>query len=75
MLLPSASGGPFLKVPSGPDSKEPACNEEYLGSIPELGRWQPTPVSLPGKSHGQRTLAGFRPCSHKELDTTEGLPL
>ena len=75
MLLPSASGGPFLKVPSGPDSKESACNAEYLGSIPELGRWQPIPVSLPGKSHGQRNLAGYSPCSHKELDTTEGLTL
>ena len=34
---------------------------------------QPTPVLLPGKSYGQRSLAGYRPWGHKELDTTEWL--
>ena len=29
------------------------------------------PVSLLRKSHGQRSLAGYVPCDHKELDTTE----
>ena len=33
--------------------------------------WQPTPVFLPGESHGQRTLAGYSPWAYKELDTTE----
>ena len=33
--------------------------------------WQPTPVFLPGESHGQKSLAGYSPWSHKELDTTE----
>jgi len=32
--------------------------------------WQPSPVFLPGKSHGQRRLAGYNPWSHRELDTT-----
>ena len=32
---------------------------------------QPTPVLLPGKSYGQRSLAGYRPWGHKESDTTE----
>ena len=36
-------------------------------------KWQPTPVFLPGKSHGQRSLAGYSPRGHKELDTTEWL--
>ena len=36
---------------------------------------QPTPVFLPGKSHGQRSLAGYSPWGRKELDTTEGLTL
>ena len=36
-------------------------------------RWQPTPVFLPGESHGQRSLAGYSLCGHKELDTTERL--
>ena len=35
--------------------------------------WQPTPVSLPGESHGQRSLVGYSPWGHKELDTTERL--
>ena len=34
---------------------------------------QPTPVFLPGESHGQRSLVGYSPRSHKELDTTEQL--
>ena len=33
--------------------------------------WQPTSVFLPGKSHGQRSLASYSPQGHKELDTTE----
>ena len=34
-------------------------------------KWQPTPVNLPGKFHGQRTLVGYSPWGHKELDMTE----
>ena len=33
----------------------------------------PIPVLLPGKSHGRRSLAGYSPRGHKELDTTERL--
>ena len=36
-------------------------------------KWQPTPVFLPEKSHGQRRLVGYVPWSHKELDMTEHL--
>ena len=36
----------------------------------EKGR-QPTPVFLPGESHGQRSLAGYCSWGRKELDTTE----
>ena len=36
-------------------------------------KWKPTPVLLPGESHGQRSLAGYSPWGHKELDTTEQL--
>ena len=36
-------------------------------------KWQPIPVFLPGKSHGWRSLAGYSPWGHKELDTTEQL--
>ena len=33
--------------------------------------WQPSPVFLPGKSHGQQSLTGYSPWGCKELDTTE----
>ena len=35
--------------------------------------WHPTPVLLPGKSHGQRSLVGCSPCGHQESNTTEWL--
>ena len=38
---------------------------------PQRRKWQPTPVFLPGKSHGQRNLAGYSPQGRKESDTTE----
>ena len=37
--------------------------------------WLPTPVFLPGESHGQRSLVGCSPCGHKESDTAERLTL
>ena len=33
--------------------------------------WKPTPVFLPGESHGQRSLEGYSPWGHKEMDTAE----
>ncbi|KAB0384662.1 hypothetical protein FD755_006579 [Muntiacus reevesi] len=37
------------------------------------GKAPPTPVLLPGKSHGQRSLVGYSPWGHKESDMTERL--
>ena len=37
-------------------------------------QWQPTPVLLPGKSHGQRSLVGCSPWGREESDMTERLP-
>ena len=42
-------------------------------SLPWRRKWQPTPVFLPGKSHGQRILAGYSPRGRKELNMTERL--
>ena len=36
-------------------------------------KWKPTPVFLPGKSHGQRDLAGYSPQGCRELETTKQL--
>ena len=44
-----------------------------VGKIPWRRKWQPTPVFLPGKSQGQRSLADYCPWGHKESDTTERL--
>ena len=45
--------------------------------VPILPLWrrkcQPSPVFLPGKSHGRRSLVGYRPVGCKELDATEWL--
>ena len=47
--------------------------DPWVGKSPWSRKWQLTPVFLPGKSHGQRRLAGYSPWGCKELDTTEGL--
>ena len=45
----------------------------WVGKIPWSRKWQPIPVSLPGESHGQRSLVGYSLWGHKESDTTEQL--
>ena len=45
----------------------------WVGKISWRRKWQPTPVFLPGKSHGQRNLVGYSPWGCKESDTTERL--
>ena len=56
-----------------------ACNvgrpgfDPWVGKIPWRRKQQPTPVFLPGESHGRRNLVGYSPWGHKELDTTERL--
>ena len=37
-------------------------------------QWHPTPVLVPGKSHGQRSLVGCSPWGHEESDRTQRLP-
>ena len=53
----------------------PAMQETWICSLgweAHLGKeMATTPVFLPGKSHGQSSLAGYCPRGHKELDTTE----
>ena len=47
----------------------------WIYHIFQRRQWQPTPVLLPGKSHGQRSLVGYSPWGLKELDTIEWLHL
>ena len=57
--------------------KKSVCSLGYLGLVPGWRRssgeekWQPTPVFLPGESHGQKSLAGNNPWGCKELDMTK----
>ena len=47
--------------------------DPWVRKVSYRRKWQPTPVFSPGKSHGQRRLAGYSPKGRKELDTTEWL--
>ena len=53
----------------------PAMQDSWVLSLsredPRRRKWQPTPVFLPGESHGGRTLVGYSPWGRKESDTTE----
>ena len=40
----------------------------WVVKIPWRREWQPTSVFWPGEFHGQRSLAGYSPWGHKELD-------
>ena len=55
--------------------KESACQcrrcwrcefDPWVEKIPWRRKWQPTPVFLPGKSHGEMRLTGYSPCGCKE---------
>ena len=69
-----------MKLPRRLSSKESTCQyrrhkrlvfNPWVWKIPWGRKWQPIPVFLPGKSHGQRSLVGYSPRGHKEWDTTE----
>ena len=45
--------------------------DPWVRKIPWRRKWQPTPVFLPGESHGRRSLVGYSPWGCKKLDTTE----
>ena len=42
--------------------------DPWVGKIPWRRKWQSTPVLLPRKSHGQRSLVGYSPWGRKELE-------
>ena len=73
----SGRAGHFRGFPGGISGEEPACQcrrcrfDPWVGKILWRREWQPTPVFLPGESHGQRSLVDFSLCGHKESNTTE----
>ena len=68
-----------MGFPGGSDGKASARDagdlefDPWVGKIPWRRKWQPTPVFLPRKSHGQRTLVGCSSWDYKESDVTERL--
>ena len=65
-----------LRLPWWLSGKESTCQwrrcrfDPWVGMIPWRGKWKPTTVFLPGKSHGQRSLGGHSPWGCKEFDTS-----
>ena len=64
-------------LPRWLSSKDSACQcrgckkcrfDPCIGMTPWRRKWQPTPVFLPGKFHGQRNLAGYSSWGHKQSD-------
>ena len=72
-LRPSVLWG----LPLWLSDKESTCQcrrrrfNPWVRKIPWSRKWQPTPVFLPGKSHGRRSPAGYSPWGHKMSDMTE----
>ena len=66
-----------LGLPWWLNDEESACQcrrprfSPWVGKIPWRRQWQLNPVFLPGKSHGQRSLVGYRPQGRKESGKTE----
>ena len=69
----------FDSCPGGSAGKEPTCHcrrhkrhwfDPWVGKIPWRRKWQPAPVFLPRKFHGERSLAGYSPWGCKKSDTT-----
>ena len=67
---PSPSG-----LPSGKAAPGASVPASWVGKVPRRRKRHPTPVFLPGESHGQRSLEGCCPRARTELDTTERLTL
>ena len=71
-----ANSGRYWRLPRWHSGKEPACQcrrykrqdfNPWLRKIPWSRKWQPTPVFLPGKFHGQSRLAVYIPWGHKRV--------
>ena len=60
-------------LPANAGATGDACSIPESGRFPWNRKWQPTPIFLFRKSHGQSNLVGDSSGSHKELDMTEQL--
>ena len=71
MILRGFPGGAEVKNLTANVGKARDRFDPWVGKVPWWRKWQPTPVFVPGKSHGQRSLADYSPWGCKESDTTE----
>ena len=62
-----------LDLPGKPLKYITTSNLRISSTLCRRRQWQPTPVLLPGKSHGRRSLVGCSPWGGEESDTTEWL--
>ena len=60
-----------LQTVKRPPAMQDTRLNPWVRTIPWRRQWHPTPVLLPGKPHGRRSLVGYSPWGHKESDTTE----
>ena len=66
----------FVSKQVGPLNPSEQVSYMHAGPPKEWRRkWQPTPVFMPGKFHGQRNLAGYSPWGGRELAVTEHISL
>ena len=74
-LIPAVPPEAFiaLSFPGGASGKEPVCQcrrfkrcgfDPGVWKIPWRRKWQPSPIFLPGESHGQRSLMSYSPWGH-----------
>ena len=73
MGFPSASAVTNLLSMQGDPGNMGHAFDLWIRKSPWRRKWQPTPVFLPGKSHGQSSLSGYNPWGCKELGMAEGL--
>ena len=80
LYVKQVASGKLWGFPGGASGKKPACQyrrckrrglDPWVRKIPWRRALQPTPVFLPGESHGQKSLAGYSPWRRTESDTTE----
>ena len=76
LSLGIVKGTLHMGFPSGASGKEPACQcmrqkrcgfNPWVSKIPWRRTWPPSPVLLPGESHGWRSLVGYTPWGCKDI--------
>ena len=70
-VLQASQGALSVKNPPANAGDIADAVQSWVRKIPWRRELQPTPIFLPGESHGQKSLAGYSPRGRKELDTTE----